>query len=598
MTRLIVLRISLLVCISFLLSATEVMSLQRDVGNDGISDTIQWFLDLAWEHTELNSDSALYYANEALVLAKSYNDPLGEAKSLEAKGLYYEIVQGSIDMATRTYLAAVKLCEKYKLPYMAELFHTLGVLFHTNDNYEKAAHYYGIAYKLALANSMMLLQKKCLINLGAVNSSLGDFGQAENFLTRSLTLGVGRELDYDSYANLGNLHIRNKRYQEAVPLLEKATERHPDNSESEVNLRFLIDAKTALEDTTGMAAIVERATRSLETSNPIREKSLMAMTISNYYRVIGDYERALGFRDRYLALYEEIKENQRDEIVYELEARYQNEKNKVLIERKERQKRQILAVAMIIALSLVTLAVFYRKRLVYQQTIAAQQEELRQQQIIELKHKNRLLAMTSMIEGQEAERMRIAKDLHDGLGGLLSSVKSLFSTFQATIVSPEDLPRYDKTNQLIDEACNEVRRISHNMMPHALSLSGLEGALVDLGEGLRQTGIAVTLEISAIPKPLAETRSVMIYRIVQELLANIRKHADAKHVLLQLIAYPESIILTIEDDGKGFDVGKANQASGLGLKSLQSRVDFLKGSLHIDSRIGSGTTVTIEIPII
>ncbi len=569
---------------------------QRHGNEQDPRDRMQLLVDLAWEYTNRQSDSALHFADEALRLARAHGDPLGEAKALEAKGLYHEIVHSDIGMATRFYLSAIKLCERHKLPYTAELFHTLGVLFHTTDNYLKAAHYYAIAYRLALANAIPSLQKKCLINLGSVHSSLGEFDKAEGFLTQSLALDVERSFDYDSYANLGNLHIRNERYREAIPLLEKATEQHPDNGGSEANVRFLIDAKAALRDTSGMAVLVERAVRSLETTGQVRENSLMAMSISNYYRAIGDHARALGFRDRHLALYEEIKEKQRDEVVYELEAKYQHEKNRQAIAQQQRQKRQILVGGAVVALVLAALALFYRRQLTFQKTIATQQEALRQQQIVELQQKNRLLAMTSMIEGQEAERMRIAKDLHDGLGGLLSSVKSLFSTFQAAIVPREDAALYGKTTQLIDEACKEVRRISHNMMPHALSLSGLEGALTDLGEGLRQTGTAVTLEINKIPKPLTETRAVMLYRIVQELLANIRKHAEAKHVLLQLMVYRDTLMLTVEDDGKGFDVDAAHQAGGLGLNSLQSRVEFLDGRMEIDSRRGSGTTVTIEIP--
>src|SRR5690606_33595849 len=214
-----------------------------------------------------------------------------------------------------------------------------------------------------------------------------------------------------------------------------------------------------------------------------------------------------------LNIYNDIKENQRDEVVFELEAKYQNEKNKAELEKKERQKMLIIYIFIGIAIILISLLVLYRKRLKYQKTIAKQREALQQQQIKELQQKNKLLALNSMIEGQEAERLRIAKDLHDGLGGLLSTVKGLFSIIQKDVLSNENASIYDKTNTLIDEACVEIRRISHNMMPHAIGLSGLEGALNDLGETLQREGIHTTIEISPIPKTLDDTKTVTIYRL-------------------------------------------------------------------------------------
>ena len=203
--------------------------------------------------------------------------------------------------------------------------------------------------------------------------------------------------------------------------------------------------------------------------------------------------------------------------------------------------------------------------------------------------------MNSMIEGQEAERLRIAKDLHDSLGGLLSTVKAHFTGIRQEQKQLNESSLAIKTNDLIDEACIEVRRISHNMMPHALSISGLQGALQDMSERLSDEGYQTTFEINGVPE-LENTKEVMVYRLMQEIISNIRKHAQAKSIFIQIFGHKKELNITVEDDGTGFDVAKAVEKGGLGLKSIQSRVAYLDGTINWDSQPGQGTTINITIP--
>ena len=202
-----------------------------------------------------------------------------------------------------------------------------------------------------------------------------------------------------------------------------------------------------------------------------------------------------------------------------------------------------------------------------------------------------------MIEGQEAERLRIAKDLHDSLGGLLSTVKNHFSTIQNEVEDEAKGNLTEKTGALIDEACIEVRRISHNMMPHALALAGLEGVMEDLAEQLTAEGYEVTLETKGDLNYFDETKKVMLYRLLQEIISNIRKHAMAKNILIQLLVHENIIQLIVEDDGKGFEYDKAIKKGGLGLKSINSRVAFLDGQIDWDTQPNKGTTISINIQI-
>ncbi len=316
-----------------------------------------------------------------------------------------------------------------------------------------------------------------------------------------------------------------------------------------------------------------------------------------------DYKKAFESKVEATKIRDSVTSERMQRNIAELEVKFDTEQKerKILeqdltIEKEARQKNQILMLTVGLGLILFLTFIFFRKRLMDQKTISEQRDAIQQQEIRELEQKNKLLALNSMIEGQEAERLRIAKDLHDSLGGLLSTVKAHFSTIQREIEQLEKLNITEKTNSLIDEACIEVRRISHNMMPHALSISGLKGALEDVAENLKEQGYEVSLEINQLPETLESTKEVMIYRLIQEVISNIRKHADAKSILIQLLGYQDEISLIIEDDGKGFDYEQALDQGGLGLKSINSRVEFLDGTIHWESQFNQGTTITINLP--
>lgn len=559
-------------------------------------EAVNLYLDIIWKYINLENDTALFFSDQMAEFATQKKLPEALAKALEIKGLYYEIVESDLDRALNLYFEAIDLCESKKLAYLAEIYHTVGVMFHLSDNYEKAKQYYTASLNEASKTENLYVQKKCLINLGSVYSSLKNYELAEEYLLQSLEIEVDSGKDYDTYANIGNLYMRQQDFVKALPYFEKATIIHPDNTEAEVNLRFLIDVKTSLKDTNDMHVVLRRAKASLETQKILREKSLMTRSISNYYKSIGDFEKAMEYRDEYLNLYSEIIENQKEDLVLELEAKYQSEKIKASLAKKEKQK-QFLIIGLVVLLStIVVVLFFYKKRLKYQKTISKQREELQQQQIKELQQKNKMVAMNSMVSGQEAERKRIARDLHDGLGGVLSTIKTYHSNLKHNLPHLTTHEGYLKTDALIDEACSEVRRISHNMMPHALSLSGLESALTDLGETLNQEGIITRIEIDTIKLDIVDTRAVMIYRLVQEIVNNIKKHSQAKHALIQLICDSNELIITLEDDGVGFDTSILNNNKGLGLTSVMSRVEFLDGSLDVDSVTNKGTTITIKIP--
>ena len=235
----------------------------------------------------------------------------------------------------------------------------------------------------------------------------------------------------------------------------------------------------------------------------------------------------------------------------------------------------------------------FRYRIQANQKISQQEESLRIQKIQSLQQEQQISGVEAMVEGQEKERVRIAKDLHDSLGGLLMTVKAHFNALSPT-VSPSQ--EYHQANALIDEACVEVRRISHRMMPRTLALSGLQEALEDLADQTTQDGLDCNLEIIGLDEEPDAHRSVMIYRIIQELVENVQKHAQATQLFIQVLRHGSQLLILVEDNGQGFNPSKVQVSSGHGLEGVRARVDFLKGNIDYDSVMREGTTVNIQLP--
>jgi signal transduction histidine kinase len=151
---------------------------------------------------------------------------------------------------------------------------------------------------------------------------------------------------------------------------------------------------------------------------------------------------------------------------------------------------------------------------------------------------------------------------------------------------------------MLDEAHEEVRRIAHNMMPDALSKLGLIAAIEDLAESYRSgNGLLISVQDLGLNTPLDASQEIMLFRITQELLQNIIKHAKATHIFIQLSQYDNNLVMTIEDNGIGFDLAKSKSSGGIGLKSMESRVAYLGGTIEIETAPGKGTVSIIQIPV-
>jgi signal transduction histidine kinase len=218
--------------------------------------------------------------------------------------------------------------------------------------------------------------------------------------------------------------------------------------------------------------------------------------------------------------------------------------------------------------------------------------------IIRNQRKNLVLHQEKMqaeIITLENERARIASDLHDDLGPLLSAVKLHINSVETP--DPVDKELIEKTNIHIDTILNRVREISNNLMPQALLRKGLIAALNEYIYGLQAVHplkITFSYQDNITVEPAME---IHLYRIVLEIIRNAIKHAGAGELKIECRKENKKLIFLVADDGIGYDlVNVTKNSMGLGLKNIASRVEILKGELYIESGSGKGTCYTVEIP--
>ncbi|MFM9838675.1 MAG: 7TM diverse intracellular signaling domain-containing protein [Cyclobacteriaceae bacterium] len=202
----------------------------------------------------------------------------------------------------------------------------------------------------------------------------------------------------------------------------------------------------------------------------------------------------------------------------------------------------------------------------------------------------------SMAEAREVERSRIAKDLHDGVGGLLSGVRISLANIQTRLqLKQDDELIFERSMDMLDGSMQELRRVAHAMKPPSLEVFGLKAALRDYVEAVNSMKtIKIIFQTIGEERRFESEPELIIYRIIQELINNVLKHAQAAECLVQVSFLVDHLSITIEDNGKGFDVKK--ETNGMGWGNIRQRIDFLKGSIDLHSAASSGTSVQINVP--
>ena len=293
---------------------------------------------------------------------------------------------------------------------------------------------------------------------------------------------------------------------------------------------------------------------------------------------------------------EKIRSIKELELKYDVKSKEQNLKIAQLELARQSQQRNRLYQG-IIALGILSLISIYiiSQRAHFRKIKMQHDLQLQEAKIEELNKINYISTLNATLAGEESERKRIATDLHDSLGALLATVKLHFRNINKHLTAVQELAPFKKASNLLDEAAVEVRRIAHNMMPAALIEFGLIASIEEMVIQLKEQGYQVQFDKFGEDERMDPEREMMVYRIFQELIQNIIKHSGARKIIIQYTQDGDKLHLIVEDDGKGFNPAKIK--SGIGTKSIQSRVKFLDGKLNVDSKEGIGTNIHLSMNV-
>ena len=505
-----------------------------------------------------NYDSTAYYLYMAIEYLGKAKNNAGKALALNDLGKLYRKTK-DLDRALQTYNEAYLIYEGlHDEDGMATILNESGVVFEYKGKYDEAIGRYEKSLRIREKLHDTLGESYSLNFIGGAYTMQKQFNKAAQYLQQSLEL---RKLLKDSftialsYADLGAMYHEKKDFEKAMSF-------------------YLLSNEIALQ---------------MKYPQLLSENYLNLSSISEKK---GNPALSLSYFKQYTALKDSVFSTEKMKQIEELNAKYQSEKKEQQLKLQEaviQKKNFLLWGIVIIALLLIyTGFTIYRKRKA-QATLHLQQVIMQEQD----------LATRAVIDAEEKERKRIAADLHDGIGQMMSAAKMNLSVFESELPFTNEQQKHTFENviSMVDECCREIRSVSHQMMPNALLKSGLASAVKAFIDKIDNRIIQVSLHTEGLNDRIDSNTETVLYRVIQECVNNVIRHSGASTMDISLIKDTDGISVTIEDNGKGFIYSGNGETAGIGLKNILSRINYLKGTVDFDTAPGKGTLVAIHIPV-
>ncbi len=513
---------------------------------------------------------------------------------------------GKHEQALKIYMGALHQAEKAnRHELIAAVCNEIGTLLKKNKSLKEALGYYTRSLKEATLAKSNSLIANAYNNIGLIYEERGEYQKALAQYQFSLIayrkvkekLGESYSLEY-----IGFVYSLMKNYPLAIKNLEQSLAIRKEIKDNYGIAICLIELTEVYEAKGELATAIIYGKQAVAFSKGINYPDMLQhgyLLLSKIYEENRNFDEAYRAHKSYVAVKDSIFNATKSEQITELQTKYETEKKQqqISILNKENtiQKLQlsqrdffILAISATFILALfITYLIYNRYKL--KQDARLQEEVILQQD----------LATKAVLQAEETERKRISGELHDGLGQMFSAVKMNLSAL-ADHIRFEDShgeKMFEKTLSLVDESCKEVRVISHQMAPNILLKSGLATAVRDFIDKIDARKLKINLSTFGLNDRLDQNVEMVLYRVIQEAVNNVIKHAGANTLDIQLSKDEEGINAMIEDNGKGFDSAELGHFEGIGLKNIRTRVEFLKGQVDFSSTQGAGTLVAIYIPL-
>jgi signal transduction histidine kinase len=594
-----------------------------------VNEKISNYLKLFSLQMHYNNEDALNYINEAKKLSRTLNNDSIDFE-IYRKYINHYFFNQNHDLTFKYIDSAMSYKETVSTEKLISLHNTMAqtsIFIGLLDNAIKA---YDESLELSITHNLISKEIGALNGLAQVYRHKDDLTTAESYILRSIEVSQSiKDKTQEMYSTLilGHLYFDRKDYNTALriyntvetylksnknPILQHSVNTALGRVHNELksydnsllylreNLKTFSARKNEIGVNSTRADIartlqlqkkhveaIDLIKENIEHAKNIKNKTLIRINyldLSDTYEKAGYYQEALFNRKEYQKWHDSILNENNNKVINELEVKYQSEKkekeilqlsqNKLLneasIEKQNIRIKQLGYSFLILIFLFTTIFIIFRQR---------------------IKNKRQIELINAITDTQITEQQRIAQDLHDSVGGSLALMKTKLSA----ILKPDNITS-NEINELINnlsQTSDEVRHISHNMMPGELVKFGMVSAIQTTLDRIQTKTLKTNLFTHNVDERLDQKKEIHLFRIFQEVIQNILKHAEANSLNVYLNKHSKSLSLMIEDDGKGFD----KNIEGFGLKNIKNRVTYLNGKIKIDSNINKGTTINIQIPL-
>lgn len=551
-----------------------------------------------YHKTEKYSEAITYYS-KSIEFYNSIDSIAHTADILISKGVaqYY---LADYEKATTTCFKGLEIAEKFNNQHFISMAcQDLGMIYCEINENDLALKFYNKAYKINKQNNFEKQNAGVLQNIGIIFSQAEQLDSAIKYYHASLdifekyndTLSIAI-----CYNNIGILYERKHQYDTTLIYHNKAYGIFKEMNYKHGVSQVLFNIGQILIKKNKFKEALSYLDRSLKISKEIDLKENIQdiyYIIASVHDSLGDYENAHTYLKLAYDWWDTIYTIEQAKQIAEFEAVYQSKKREteiLMLEKQQEKQRNfmlLLAGILIVLLMTIIFIIFFFKL----RNKALINKALAQEQTKRFK---------SIVEAQESERKRIAEELHDSVGPLLSLTQLYISDLSESkeAQAPDEQELFVKTLKILGEACDETRNISHNLMPGVLIRSGLIPAIRELTKMLRDSNhFDISLNTHGIKQRFEETIEITYYRVLQELLNNIIKHSSATTINLELNLNNNTLLLNVQDNGKGFDVESLKHSKGIGWKNIVSRLSLINGGAEIHSD-GQGTHIQVSAPYI
>ena len=538
------------------------------------------------------NDSAMIRLNQAIEIYSL--DPSLEHKKIVARNFLANVyrVIANYDKAMEIYNESLQYYESLEdYIWIAKILANIGSLYYTAGNQEKGEEFTIKALELQRKTGDVQGEVISLVNLTVFAINNNQFEQGISFGEEALLKLKPINITYYASAliRVGYCHYMLGNTKTAIEYTNNAIEIYKTNN-SVVGMmegyRTLADYYMDMKMYNEAKRIGLEALQQADSTNRLDIRLLYDL-LKRASIFLNQHDDALLYSSKQIKLKEEDTNRDWAEKITEIEARYQTEKKDIEISRlhatKKSQNILLISLAIIIILgSLGTTLVLINIK---------QKRVLADQKMRQLESENQLIAAHALLEGETSERTRLSKDLHDGLGGLLSVTKHKIANMKGSLTIPEEqVETFNSALEMLDKSIIELRRVAHNLMPESLVKYGLNSALKDFCANVEK----VQYHFFGVEKRLDDKLEVTAFRIACELINNALKHAEASTINAQLVQEEGRICLTVYDNGCGFNYKSLDLEKTNGLQNIKSRVVSYNGLLDIISEPGKGTEISVE----